>query len=173
MNTLMKFATKAEAEAFIKNIRIEHLCEPFRLHAYTDNKGLVTREEWVIRMQEGNYLSEEEGGRRQKAMEQFKDMFDRAMGILVIDEGVIIRAYPETENRTEIELAPSVMVGAIVRNPKTGRWQYDDAMRMALGITKNPDFATDLEAGKRLLDFLPPLPQINAMVRRGSHKGTA
>ena len=92
----------------------------------------------------------------------------RAMGILVIDKGVIIRAFPATESRTDIEIAPDHRAGAIVCDALTGRWRYDDVMRNALGIKADPDFATDAEAGQRLKDYLPPLSQVNAFVRRGN-----
>ncbi len=48
------------------------------------------------------------------------DPMTRAMGILVIGEGVTIRAYPQTEDRTAIELAPDNHVGNIVRDPESG-----------------------------------------------------
>ena len=96
----------------------------------------------------------------------------RSLGTLIIGEGVIIRAEPATEDRTDIQVAPDTIVGAIVHDSETGRWRYDETMRMALGITENPDFATDAEAGKKLREFLPPLSQINALTRP-DHKGKA
>ena len=89
----------------------------------------------------------------------------RAMGTLVFDEGVIIYVYPNRDDATDIVLAPGRRVGAIVREAESGRWRYDKTMRQALGIVEDPDFETDLEAGNRLEDFLPPLPQVNAMAR--------
>ena len=90
----------------------------------------------------------------------------RAMGILIMDEGVTIRAYPNADDRTDVELAPGTAAGAIVRDPATGRWRYDQVMRRALGIKDDPDFATDYEAGGKLEEFLPPLSQILAFIRR-------
>ena len=113
--------------------------------------------------------------RRRAAMRSLKKnlLWMRSRGTLVGRDGVIIYAYPVTEDRIEIELAPSIMVGAIVRDPKTGCWQYDDAMRQGLGMTENPTFATEAEAGKNIVKFCAPLPQINDLVRLGSHKGSA
>ena len=84
----------------------------------------------------------------------------RAMGILLIGEGVIIEAYPETNDRTAIELAPGIFVGSIVRDSATERWRYDDELRSALGISANPNFETDAKAGGELRRHLPPLSQI-------------
>ena len=81
----------------------------------------------------------------------------RAMGTILFKEGVILRAYPLEENRTEIELAPNIRIGAIVRDPETGRWRYDDALRTALGIVKAPEFTTDCEAAESLEEFIPSL----------------
>ena len=89
----------------------------------------------------------------------------RAMGILVFDEGVIIRASPQTEDRTAIELAPNTHVGNIVRDPESGRWRYDEQLVKALGIDSNPQFDTDYEAGSALRSHLPPLAQVNAFAR--------
>lgn len=91
-------------------------------------------------------------------------IFLRALGTLVIDEGVIIRAYPDGDDRTIIEVAPSLIAGAIVRNPQTGRWRYDSEMRAFLGIVGDPDFPTDHEAGDELEEWLPPLSQVRARV---------
>ena len=88
----------------------------------------------------------------------------RSMGILLLDEGVVIRAYPNAEERTDIEVNAGIVVGAIVRVSDTGRWQYDESMRQALGITDNPDFENDLEAGKNLRHHLPPLPQVREVI---------
>ena len=93
------------------------------------------------------------------------DPTTRAMGILVIDEGVIIRAYPQTEDRTAIELAPDTLVGNIVRDPESGRWRYDEQLVNALGLDGNPWFDTDYEAGGALRSHLPPLAQVNAFAR--------
>ena len=72
----------------------------------------------------------------------------RAMGILVLDD-VIIRAYPQTEDRTAIVMAETI-VGNIVRDPETKQWRYDEQLRMALGIKSNPSFDTDAKAGNAL-----------------------
>lgn len=93
------------------------------------------------------------------------DPTTRAMGILVIDEGVIIRAHPQTEDRTAIELAPDILVGNIVRDPESGRWRYDEQLVNALGLDGNPWFDTDLKAGRALKGHLPPLAQVNAFAR--------
>ena len=74
----------------------------------------------------------------------------RSMGILVIGEGVTIRAYPQAEDRTAIELAPDTPVGNIVRDPESGRWRYDEQLVNALGLDGNPWFDTDLKAGPRI-----------------------
>ena len=103
------------------------------------------------------------------------DLISRSMGILVIDEGVVIRARPEKEHRTEIEVNDGHRVGEIVRDSTTGRWRYDETMRGALGITENPEFDTDYEAGDRIESYLPPLPQLRQFVlglidsRHGGH----
>ena len=90
-----------------------------------------------------------------------------AMGIIFVGDGVIIKAYPETQNRTEIVVAPNTKVGALVRNPETNRWRYDDDMRAALGIEANPEFETGAEAGNELGTYLPPCSQILALMRPG------
>ena len=96
------------------------------------------------------------------------DIANRAVGILVIEEGVIIRAHPTTEDRTDITVAPNdVIAGAIIRDPATGRWRYDETARRALGINGDPDFATDIEAGRELQEHLPPLPQVREFFGRG------
>ena len=92
------------------------------------------------------------------------DPMTRSMGILTMD-GAIIRAHPQTEDRTAIEFAPESHVGNIVREPDTGHWRYDEQLRTALGIKSNPSFATDYEAGKALSDHLPPLEQLNAFAK--------
>lgn len=89
----------------------------------------------------------------------------RSMGILVIGEGVTIRAYPQAEDRTAIELAPDTPVGNIVRDPESGRWRYDEQLVNALGLDGNPWFDTDLKAGRALRSHLPPLAQVNAFAR--------
>ena len=89
----------------------------------------------------------------------------RSAGILLIDGGVIIRAYPEEDDRTKIEVAPSIVIGAIIRDNDTDRWRYDDDMRSFLGIVDNPDFATDVEAGNQLERSIPDLAQVLAKVR--------
>ena len=94
-----------------------------------------------------------------------QSMLPRAMGILVFDEGVIIRAYPVSDERTDIELAPSTRVGAIVRDLGTGLWRYDEELRTALGIREDPRFDTDYEAGNALEDHLLPLHQVNLFAR--------
>lgn len=88
----------------------------------------------------------------------------RAMGTIVFDEGVEMRAYPEAEDRTEIEVAPGIRPGAIVHNYKTRRWRYDDMLRTTLGIRGNPDFPTDIEAADRIQEFLPPLSEVHAFI---------
>ncbi len=93
------------------------------------------------------------------------ELMTRSMGTLIIESGVIIRAYPQTEDRTAIELAPESCVGNIVREPDTGQWCYDEQLRKALGIKNNPGFATDKDAGDALRDHLPPLDQVNAFAR--------
>ena len=85
---------------------------------------------------------------------------------MIIDQGVIIRAGPVNDDRTEVELAPDIDAGAIVSDSETGRWYYDVQMREVLGIVQTPDFETDQEAGDRLNEFLPPLSQVNAKVRQ-------
>ena len=90
-------------------------------------------------------------------MEKYEGLFDRSLGTLIIDQGVIIRAGPVNDGRTEVELAPDIEAGAIVRDPETGRWYYDIQMIAVLGIGQTPDFETDQEAGDRLDEFLPPL----------------
>ena len=99
-------------------------------------------------------------------MEKYEKLFGRSIGTLIIDQGVIIRARPVNDDRTEIELAPDIDAGAIVRDPETGRLYYDVQMREILGIVETPDFETDLEAGNRLNEFLPPLSQVNAKARQ-------
>ena len=99
-------------------------------------------------------------------MENYEKLFGRSIGTLIIDQGVIIRAGPVNDDRTEVELAPDIDAGAIVRDPETGRWYYDIQMREVLGIVQTPDFETDQEAGDRLDEFLPPLSQVNAKVRQ-------
>ena len=79
----------------------------------------------------------------------------------------LIRGLIKDDNRTAILLAPGdENIGAIVRNPETGRWRYDDAMREVLGITDNPEFATDGEAGNELEHCLPPLEQLHDVLRQ-------
>ena len=77
----------------------------------------------------------------------------RAMGGLVFDE-VIIEAWPDGTDRSEVTLRPDVNAGAIVRDPNTGRWRYDETMRRVLLIDQNPEFETDLEAGQQLREFI-------------------
>ena len=89
----------------------------------------------------------------------------RAMGHLLIGEGVIIRAHPQTDDRTAIELAPDIFVGSIIRDSTTMRWRYDDQLRSALGITGNPDFETDAKAGGALREHLPPLSQVRSFAQ--------
>ncbi|MYC27945.1 MAG: hypothetical protein F4X63_08160 [Nitrospira sp. SB0662_bin_26] len=93
------------------------------------------------------------------------DISKRAEGTILFEEGVILKAYPETENHTDIELAPGTIVGSIVRSPKTGRWRYDDTMRITLKIEANPDFSTDGEAANEIKKFLPPLTEIHALAK--------
>ena len=93
------------------------------------------------------------------------DPMTRAMGILVFGEGVIIRAYPQTEDRTAIELAPDNHVGNIVRDPESGRWRYDEQLVRALGLDGDPWFDTDYKAGDALRSHLPPLAKVNAIAR--------
>ena len=95
----------------------------------------------------------------------------RTLGTLVIDQGVIIRAWPEEEDRTRIEAAPGIDIGAIVKNPQTGRWSYDDELRTFLRIAGDPDFAEDDEAGNRLEELLPPLAELNAVIRERLARG--
>ena len=98
----------------------------------------------------------------------------RAMGILILDEGVVIRAYPNAEDRTDIEANAGITVGAIVRLPGTGRWTFDEPMRRSLGIRDAPDFESDLEAGKNLREHLPPLSEVREKIRdllRKHHTG--
>ena len=89
---------------------------------------------------------------------------ERAMGIIVFDEGVDMRAYPEAKDRTEIEVAPGIRPGAIVHDYETRRWRYDDMLRTTLGIRGNPDFPTDIEAAGRIQEFLPPLSEVHAFI---------
>ena len=89
----------------------------------------------------------------------------RAMGIIVMGDGVTIRAYPQTADRTAIELAPDFLVGNIVRDPQSGRWRYDEQLVQALGIDGNPQFDTDYKAGLALKSHLPPLAQVTAFAR--------
>ena len=77
----------------------------------------------------------------------------RATGDLAISPPKILRAHPKTPNQTDIELAPFGRAGAIVRNPSTGRWQYDGQLRANLKMTKDPDFRTDYDAGIGLWTF--------------------
>ena len=96
-------------------------------------------------------------------MRDGRELLTRAVGTLIIDQGVIIRAFPEDENRTWVELAPGIDAGYIVRDLGTGKWYYDSQIRAMLGITKNPHFETDGEAGDSLQDFLPPLSELNEL----------
>ena len=81
----------------------------------------------------------------------------RAMGTLKIGGGLVVRAVPQQEDRTDITLTGDIDAGAIVRDPDSGRWRYDDKMREVFGIGDNPDFATDGEAGKKLRKLLSPV----------------
>ena len=93
------------------------------------------------------------------------NLLGRTLGILILDEGVILHAQVETEDRTRIEVNGEIPVSAIVRDSDTGRWRYDQSMRRALGIDTNPDFTSDLEAGNALQDCLPPLQQLREFIR--------
>ena len=99
-------------------------------------------------------------------MRDGRELLTRAVGTLIIDKGVIVRAFPEDENRTWVELAPGIDAGCIVRDLGTGKWHYDSQMRTVLGITKNPQFDTDGEAGDSLQDYLPPLSELNELGRQ-------
>ena len=99
-------------------------------------------------------------------MEEASPYLHRSLGTLIFGDGVIIRAHPEQDDRTGIEVAPGMNAGAIVRDSQTGRWRYDSEMREWLGIIGDPDFATDAEAGGELENWLPPLSQLNAKVVR-------
>ena len=90
----------------------------------------------------------------------------RSVGILVIDEGVILRAEPLSEGRTEILAGTGISVGEIVRNSESGRWSYDAHLRAFLGIEGDPDFGTDVEAGKEISDLIPSLGQVNEKIGR-------
>ena len=77
----------------------------------------------------------------------------RATGDLAISPPKTLRAHPKTPDRTDIELEPLGRAGAIVRNPNTGRWQYDGQLRANLKMSKDPDFPTDYDAGIGLGTF--------------------
>ena len=89
----------------------------------------------------------------------------RSMGILLIDQGVVLRAYPNTEDRTDIEVNAGTKVGAIVRDSKTGKWRYTESLRVLLGLEDDPEFDSDLDAGKKLAAYLPPLAQVRENIR--------
>lgn len=91
---------------------------------------------------------------------------DRSVGDLVMDEGVILRADPLSEDRTEIVAATDLNVGAIVRNSESGRWSYDAQLKAFLGIEGDPDFGTDAEAGNEMQDLIPSLAQVNQKISR-------
>ncbi len=86
--------------------------------------------------------------------EKGKDIPMGAAGILVFDKGVIIRAYPVDKNRFQVVLAPDIDAGAIVRDAETGLWSYDEKMKAVLSIRNDPAFSTDIEAGKRLDEYI-------------------
>ena len=75
---------------------------------------------------------------------------NRAVGILVMENGVIIDGCPTTDDRTDLVVRPDIPVGAIVRDHGTGRWRYDEKARQALGIVGDPDFPTDIKAGNEV-----------------------
>ena len=108
----------------------------------------------------------EHNKRSRAKMRDGRELLTRAVGTLIIDQGVIIRAFPEDENRTWVEFAPGIDAGYIVRDLETGQWCYDSQMRTVLGITKNPHFETDGEAGDSLQDYLPPLSELNELGRQ-------
>ena len=89
----------------------------------------------------------------------------RSMGILFFDQGVVIRAYPNEEDRTDIEVNAETKVGAIVRHSKTGKWRYTESLRVMLGLEDDPEFDSDLDAGKELAAYLPPLSQVRDNIR--------
>ena len=76
-----------------------------------------------------------------------------------------MNAEPVTRDRTEVELAPGIEAGAIVRCAETGRWRYDRQLRLCLGIGGDPEFETDYKAGSELRDRILPLSQIRESVR--------
>ena len=90
----------------------------------------------------------------------------RSVGILLTDEGVILRADPLPEGRTEIMASTGLIVGAIVRNSESGRWSYDAQLRAFLGIDGDPDFGTDAEAGRKMGGVIPSLAQVKEKIRR-------
>ncbi len=93
-------------------------------------------------------------------------IWERALGILVFDEGVIIHAYPDGPDRTRIEVGGGIGGGSIVRDPETALWRYDDDMRSTLNIAEDPTFKSDADAGRDLEDYLPPLPELRASIIR-------
>lgn len=90
----------------------------------------------------------------------------RSVGILVLGEGVVLRAEPLPEGRTKIMASTGLDVGAIVRDNESGRWSYDAHLRAFLGIEGDPDFGTDAEAGREIPGLIPSLGQVNEKIRR-------
>ena len=88
---------------------------------------------------------------------------ERSMGNLIINGGVIIKAWPEEEARTTVVGNGDVELGAIVRDGE-GRWRYDKSLRDAVGIEDDPYFETDKQAGDMLEDHIPSLERVRMML---------
>ena len=91
---------------------------------------------------------------------------NRSMGILMSGEGLIVRADPNASDRTDIEIAPNVKAGAIVRDSESGPWRYDKRLRGVFGIEGDPVFETCARAGREISKRSRPLGQIKAFLSR-------
>ena len=78
----------------------------------------------------------------------------RAIGILYIGGGLILRGDAESDERTAIVVTGDIEVGGIVRDPDSGRWHFDDELLRWLPATDDSGFATDRDAAKRMREIL-------------------
>ena len=90
----------------------------------------------------------------------------RSVGILLISDGVILRANPLAEDRTDVVVTGDIRVGAIFRDSTTGQWHYDGHLKTFLGIEGEPVFDTDAEAGRRMQGLIPSMVEVKEKLRR-------
>ena len=79
----------------------------------------------------------------------------RAIGILYIGSGMVLRGDAASDDRTSLVVGPDdIEIGGIVRDPASDRWHYDAELLRWLQFDSHRDFATDRDAARRLREIL-------------------